>query len=93
MALVLDIDAICRRAVDEALARAGDEFEARLRKVMAANVEQLEPLASILGISAKAACERCRRDPELRALGIRSGRGLVFKRSAVEGYLAAKGRR
>jgi hypothetical protein len=93
MALVVDLDLIARRAAEEVLDRIGDVLEERLRKVMAANVEKLEPLAVILGISGKAACERCRRDDGLRALGVRSGRRLLFKRSAVESYLASRGRR
>lgn len=54
--------------------------------------EPLQPLATILGISPRAALGRLSRDPELRGLGHRLGRRLVFSPSAVRFVLAERQR-
>ena len=82
-----------------ALAAAGLEGEALDRRIEAAveralarQSEQLQPLAVILGVSPRAALGRLSRDPELRALGLRCGRRLVFRRGEVEALLSSRQR-
>lgn len=68
---------------------------ADLRREVAAlvtrlNVEPLQPLATILGCSPRAALGRLANDSELRALGHRLGRRLVFRPSEVRHLLASR---
>lgn len=50
----------------------------------------LETLAGILGCTADAARRRLSRDAELRRLGVRAGRSLVFRRDEVLAFYAAR---
>jgi hypothetical protein len=52
----------------------------------------LQPLATILDVSPAAARMRLMRDPELRAIGLRAGRRLLFRRGDVEALLAVRTR-
>jgi hypothetical protein len=52
----------------------------------------LQPLATILDVSTAAARMRLIRDPELRSLGLRAGRRLLFRPADVEALLAARAR-
>jgi hypothetical protein len=61
-------------------------------KLQAAQSAQLVPLSDILGISKRAALGRLSNDPELRALGLRVGRQLRFRRHEVESLLAERHR-
>lgn len=62
------------------------------RAVDAAQPESLTPLSDILGCSKRAALGRLTNDPELRALGLRVGRQLRFRRHEVEALLAERQR-
>ena len=79
----------CEEWLAELVARAS---EAGARRALAEQGEPLEPLASILGCSLDAARMRLRRDPELAALGALAGRRLLFRRSEVLAFLAARRR-
>jgi hypothetical protein len=62
------------------------------QKVNAQSVEPLLPLCKILNISTRAALGRLANDAELRALGHRLGRRLVFRPSEVRHLLAHRER-
>jgi hypothetical protein len=53
--------------------------------------EPLQPLGKILGCSPRAALGRLANDAELRGLGHRLGRRLVFRASEVRHLLASRG--
>jgi hypothetical protein len=61
-----------------------------LATALDARAEKLELLGDILNIDDGAAVKRIQRDHGLRALGIPSGKRLLFQRDAVVTYLRAK---
>lgn len=92
-AAVLDLEAFAVAVADRAAAVVEARIEAAVERALSRQRETLEPLAEILGVSRAAANMRLSRDPALRALGVRSGKRIVFQRSAVLAYLAAQGRK
>ena len=78
-----------RATLAEAIAPAVDDI---VRRRLAEQAEQLQPLGEILGCSRAAANARIARDAGLRALGIPSGRRLLYRRSDVEMYLRSRRR-
>lgn len=90
------IDAV----IEQLIARAVTPLAEELRALRAA-VEQLTaqqrgpellPLCRILEISPRAALGRLSRDAELRGLGLRAGRRLLFRRAEVEALFAQRQR-
>jgi hypothetical protein len=69
------------------------ELRAEVKAMRAAQAEEpLVPLAKILGCTPRAALGRLERDQELRGLGHRLGRRLVFRGSEVRALLAGRQR-
>jgi conjugal transfer/entry exclusion protein len=79
-----------RAAIADAV---GPAVDAILQRRLAEQAEQLQPLATILGIDRKAATQRIARDAALRALGVPSGKRLVFKATDVQTYLKTRAAR
>jgi hypothetical protein len=92
-ATVIDLDALAQRAADLAVAKEREQHKRDLEDILARLAEGLRPLAVILNKTSKAASSQIARDPGLRALGVPSGRRLLFRRSDVETYLRLRGPR
>lgn len=91
--IAIDVEALAAALAQ----KVGDALRPIVRdEVRAARAEEkeraLEPLAAILGVSAAAARMRLSRDADLRALGLRVGRRLMFRRADVEAFLAERTR-
>jgi hypothetical protein len=76
-----------RAAIADAIAPAVDAI---LQKRLAEQAERLQPLATILGKTRKAASAHIARDAGLRALGVPSGKRLLFRPSEVAAYLKSR---
>ena len=73
---IIDVRALFTSAgftIEELERRAELAAERAVRRVLAEQQEQLEPLSAVLGVSAKAASARLTRDPELRKIGVQVG--------------------
>jgi hypothetical protein len=92
-ATVIDLEAIAQRAADLAVAKEREQHKRDLAEVLAQLAETPRPLEAIMGIKRAAANARIARDAGLRALGVPSGRRLLFKRGDVESYLRLRGPR
>jgi hypothetical protein len=77
------------RAARAELAELRQDFATLAAKT---NEEPLQPLSKILQITPRAALGRLGHDPELRGLGHRLGRRLVFRASEVRHLLASRAR-
>jgi hypothetical protein len=90
---VIDLDAIAQPAADLAVAKEREQHKRELEELLARLTERLQPLGEILNISRKAAAARIARNPSLRALGIPSGKRLLFRPSEVFAHLRMRGAR
>lgn len=79
-----------RAALADAVGGVVDDI---VKKRLAEQAEQLQPLAAILGCSRKAASARLRSDARLRQLGVPQGanRPMLFRPSEVTAYLKSRG--
>jgi hypothetical protein len=97
MTVNIDLTELARSAAEQAVAGVRAELPAIIDGALARREEKLQPLADCLlsasgkRLSHQAVANRLRRDPELRKLGLRVGRSVLFRRSAVESYYRARG--
>lgn len=90
---MIDLDAVAAAAAERTAQRVLDQLPSIIRgELQRRDEDKLLPLAAILGCSSKAATTRLSRDGELRALGLRVGRRLLFRRAEVEAFLAQRTR-
>lgn len=85
------VEALCSPRGQAALAGAiGPVIDAIVQRRLAEQAEQLQPLAAVLNKDRKAAAAQIARDPGLRALGVPSGKQLLFRPSEVAAYLKSR---
>ncbi len=92
---LIDVEAIAQKAADVAVAKAEEQWSAKLEALLQRRAEPLKPLHEILGCSPAAALKKLERDKKaggnLHALGVRMPNGrLLFKSSVAEQYFGAR---